>query len=171
MESFDRALIRQNFENALIQKNNIRWIKQKVLAGGEPLNAEAMPETIKFIGGEYWEPISPRRQLPFKDMLDGGWMLDSVQTSQDTFRQMAELLRNHVDFLNGLPKTPSECHSCKNYSHSPYMKCAVNPARKMEQECHEFELNASNWDSSEDNPANDSDWDSSENNPANYSEN
>jgi hypothetical protein len=67
-------------------------------------------------------------------------------------------------------ETASECYSCKNYSHSSYLKCAVNPARKTDQDCYQFELKALDWDSSEDNPANYSDWDDSENNSANYSE-
>jgi hypothetical protein len=67
-------------------------------------------------------------------------------------------------------ETASECYSCKNYSHSPYLKCAVNPARKKDQDCHQFELKALDWDSSEDNPANYSDWSNGENNPTNYSE-
>jgi hypothetical protein len=49
---------------------------------------------------------------------------------------------------------PPECYSCKNYSHSPYLMCAVNPARTMDEDCHQFELKALGWDSSEDNPAN-----------------
>jgi hypothetical protein len=50
--------------------------------------------------------------------------------------------------------TPQECYSCVNHSGSSYLKCAVNPARTIEQDCHQFELNALDWDSSEDNPAN-----------------
>ncbi len=171
VKSFDQDLIRQNFENALIQKNNIRWIKQKVLEGGEPPKAEARLETLKFVGGNYWEPILPRRQLPLIDLIDRGLMLDSVDTSHNSFEIIAELLRNHVDLLNDLPETPSECYSCNNYSHSPYLKCAVNPARKIDQECYQFESSVLDWDSSEDNPANYSDWDSSEDNPENYLEN
>jgi hypothetical protein len=70
--------------------------------------------------------------------------------------------------------TASDCYSCKNYSHSPYLKCAVNPTRKMDDDCNKFEraLNfvRSDWARSEDNPANYPDWKNSENNPANYSE-
>jgi hypothetical protein len=168
VESFDQALIQQSFENALIQKNNIRWIKQKVLEADKPPKAETIPEIIKFRGGEYWDPPFSRHLRSNVYILDGGWRMGSVQTSQDTFRQVAELLRNHVDLLNGLPETPSECYACKNYSHSLYLKCAVNPARTMEQDCNDFELNASDWDSSEDNPTNYPDWEGSENNPANY---
>jgi hypothetical protein len=68
-------------------------------------------------------------------------------------------------------ETPSEWYFCNNYSHSPYLKCAVNPARKIDQECYQFESSALDWDSSKDNPTNYSDWDSSEDNPANYLEN
>jgi hypothetical protein len=170
VRSFDQVLIQQSFKNALIQKNNIRWIKQKILEADKPPKAKAIPEIIKFRGGEYWEPLLSRHLRSNVYILDGGWRRGSVQTSQDMFRQVAELFRDNVDLLNGLPETSSECYSCKNYSHSPYLKCAVNSARTIEQDCHQFELKASDWHSSEDNPANYSDWDSNEHNPANYSE-
>jgi hypothetical protein len=150
VKSFEKALIRQSFENAFIQKNNIRWIKQKVLEGQKPLNAESIPETIKIRGGKYLLLPFPRNLGSNVNILDRGWMMGSMQTSQDTFQQMLELFRNH----NGLPKNPSECYSCQSYSHSSYLKCAVNPARMIEQDCNDFELKAPDWDSSEDNPAN-----------------
>jgi hypothetical protein len=66
--------------------------------------------------------------------------------------------------------TPSECYSCANYSGSSILKCAVNPERTSDQECNDFEVKASDWDSSEDNPANYSDWDNNEDNAANYAD-
>ena len=60
-----------------------------------------------------------------------------------------------IPFIKTVPKTvATECYACKNYSQSPYLKCAVNPAWTIEQDCPEFELKASNWDSSEDKPSN-----------------
>jgi hypothetical protein len=50
--------------------------------------------------------------------------------------------------------THSDCYSCKNYSGSLYLKCAVNPVRTLDQDCNDFEVKASDWDSSKDNPAN-----------------
>jgi len=57
--------------------------------------------------------------------------------------------------------TPSDCYSCKYFSGDQLLKCAVNPKRMMDDDCLEFER-ASNFVGS--------DWDSSENNPANYQE-
>jgi hypothetical protein len=48
----------------------------------------------------------------------------------------------------------SECYSCKNYTGSLYLKCVVNPVRALDRDCNDFEVKASDWDSSEDNPTN-----------------
>jgi hypothetical protein len=90
-------------------------------------------------------------------------LFGSPELSDSTDQQIA-------DIFGDQEKTPLECYSCKNYSHSPYLKCAINPSRKTDQECYQFETIISDWNRNEDNPANYSDWDSNENNPANYSE-
>jgi hypothetical protein len=86
-------------------------------------------------------------------------------------QDMPNRIAQDADIFRYQGETPSDCYSCKNYSHSPYLKCAVNPAHKIDQDYNDFELKALDWDSSEDNPANYLDWDSSEHNLANYSEN
>jgi hypothetical protein len=68
----------------------------------------------------------------------------------------------------------TDCQSCKYFSGNQLLKCAVNPTRMVDDDCSEFERDSnfvgSDWDSSEDNPANYPDWKNSENNPANYQE-
>ncbi len=44
-----------------------------------------------------------------------------------------------IPFITIDKATPSECYSCKNYSDSPYLKCAVNPARTIDDGCAQFE--------------------------------
>jgi hypothetical protein len=96
-------------------------------------------------------------------LLEQDMLFSSPEPADHIHQQIAEIFGDQEE-------TPSECYSCKNYSHSPHLRCAVNPTRKTDQDCHQFELKALGWDSSEDNPANYSDWDDSENNSANYSE-
>jgi hypothetical protein len=158
-----------NIENALIQQNNIRWINQKAMEGGNRPEPEPKP-TIEFVSGPYFDtgrgrkssarPILVAQSL---DFIEGRVTVDSVDCS-GFFRDLADLFHgvnphhNHGLLLNGHASTSLECYSCSNYSHSPYLKCALNPARTIDQDCDDFErassLTGSDWDSSEDNPAN-----------------
>jgi hypothetical protein len=97
--------------------------------------------------------------------------IDIPRPSEYNVQELLEFLRT---LGKGHTSTPSECQSCKYYFGSSILQCSVNPTRKADQDCADFEraLNfvGSDWDSSEYNPANYPDWENSENNPVNYSE-
>jgi hypothetical protein len=133
----------ENFEKALIQRNNARWIMQKVSEGGDRPKSEINPETIKFVKCESRYPVAPTGSLISALLVDPSWVLDFLDPSDSEFHdachRLAELLRNPGSSLNRCPETHSECYSCKQYTDSPYLKCAVNPARTTEEECRHFE--------------------------------
>jgi hypothetical protein len=157
----------EDIQKALIQQNNIRWINQKAMEGVNCPKAEPEPEPepmIKFISVSYFDTERGRKPILVAqsfDFAEESVTVDSVDNS-GFFRDLADSLHSHVHLLNGHASTPLECYSCSNYSHSPYLKCALNPARTIDQDCDAFE-SASNFVGSDSN--------SSEDNSANHHEN
>jgi hypothetical protein len=171
-----------NIENALIQQNNIRWINQKAMEGVNRPKLEPKL-TIEYAGLPIEVPyfdtgrgrkssVTPILVAQSFDFAEGSVTVDSDDSG--VFHELPPLLQSCLALLNNHSSTPLECYSCSNYSHSPYLKCAVNPTRTIDQDCNKFEraskLVDSDWDGNEDNPANYPDWENSENNPANYHE-
>jgi hypothetical protein len=151
-----------NIENALIQQNNIRWINQKAMEGGNRPEPEPKP-TIEFVSGPYFDTgrgrnssVPPILVGQSFDFAEGSVTVDSDDSG--VFHELPPLLQSCLALLNNHSSTPLECYSCSNYSHSPYLKCAVNPKRMMDDDCAEFESSSnfvgSDWENSEDNPAN-----------------
>jgi hypothetical protein len=129
----------EDIQKALIQQNNIRWMNQKAMEGVNRPKLEPKL-TIEYKG----LPIELATTVPYFDTRMGRKsvkpivMLGSVDDS-GVFRELPPLLQSCLALINNHASTPSECCSCKYFSGDRSLKCAVNPTRKADQDCADFE--------------------------------
>jgi hypothetical protein len=117
----------EDIQNAWIQQNNVRWINQKVSEGGDRPKVES-EHPIQFVSTPYYDvsKTTPSSQV----------FIDIPRPSEYNVQELLEFLRT---LGKGHTSTPSECQSCKYYFGSSFLQCSVNPTRKVDEDCADFE--------------------------------
>jgi Family of unknown function (DUF6464) len=129
----------KDFEKALIQHNNIRWINQKVLEGGDQTISDLeLDEYVRMSSISYLETTNERGDRQFTPISNPGLVFIEQDLSFSPATCTPYALPP-MPFKTVHETIAIECYSCKYHADSPYLKCAVNPARAIDQDCAEFE--------------------------------
>jgi hypothetical protein len=135
-----------NFNNAIIQWNNVRWIMARASEGIElkKARAEVAPE-MSFGYFSFWdgqETILRSYEVAQCIGITQRIIPPDCPSESSLFSQVLELLDHQTFMRNKNAEVPSECRSCANYSGSSFLKCAINPTRTAEEDCSDFEEKA-----------------------------
>jgi hypothetical protein len=129
-----------NFNKAIIQWNNVRWIIEKAREGLEQKKENAKGENSLEIDCSLFPLWDGNRQ---EVGLFSSIVPQDLPSKSLAFFQVLELLDYQRFMRDRHAEIPSECYSCANYSGSSHLKCAINPKRISEEDCSDFEAKAS----------------------------